>query len=271
MQELLEDEMKRVRIKEKSEQLRHLVKTEQADLISCKLYPNFEPGVKNHCDGQAEREQRLIQSLNATAVQNQQNSGRASPAVGTRTPTLEKTVIKPLGNQQLQPANIAMTKKSKPAWAMTSEQKQEVDDAEIDGLLDFMEHFDADKYAQDVEVREMIATLKNRVGEIKKEVNWKEEWETRLKEKRRKREMEYNREKAEKSQIDDDMIPMNGDASQLGVAGGSIGSRGEAKTVLSERSQGNFISKLESIKSIKEKMDLQSQGKSEWDKSVDVL
>ncbi len=244
MQETLEEELKRVRIKEKSEQMRQLVKNEQADLISCKIYPNFEPGVKSHCEGQQEKNQRLIESINATRIQNQQNQGLASPAVDNRTGILEKTVTKPIQiqqpSQQQQQANQAMTKKSKPAWAMTSEEKQEVDDAELDGLLDFMDNFDAEKYAQDVEVREMLATLKDRVGDIKKEANWKEEWEKRLKEKRRKREEEYIKEKADKSPLDDDMIVMDGDASQLGIAGGSLGSRGEAKTIISERSQGSF-------------------------------
>ena len=39
------------------------------------------------------------------------------------------------------------------------------------------------------------------------------------------------------------MIPINGDnVSQLGMVGGSMGSRGEAKTVISERTQGISIS-----------------------------
>lgn len=217
MQEVLEEEMKRVRVKENALKMCEMVKNGEAEKISKEVYPLFDPLKAGKVGGD---------NLNG-------NGGREEEVVG-------KATVRKVGNSREGlgaegQKTMDLKKKGKPAWLKTEAQQEE---EEVDDLLNFMDSFDANKYAEDVQIREMLATLKNRVVELKGEDNWKEKWEVRLKEKRKKREEEYIKEKEAKLP-DDDMIPMNGDnASQIGIGGNSVGSRGEARTVISERTQG---------------------------------
>lgn len=213
--------MKRVRIKENSKKMREMVQKGEGDLISCKIYPMFEPGVKNHCEVQENRDKSIEKSINVPTGLMKKPEPRGACHLG------------------LQKQEKEFKKKQKPEWAMSQAEQEKAQDEEISDLLDFMDNFDAKQYAEDIEVKSMMEALKTRVTELKKETNWKENWENRLKEKRRKREEEYLKEKAEKAAQDDDNVAVNGDgASQIGIMGGSLGSRGDAKTVLSERTQG---------------------------------
>jgi hypothetical protein len=230
MQEMLEEEMRRVRIKENAKKVCQLVKTEQADQIAQKVYPSFEPfnPSRDHT-GPAEQSKSVSRALPPREALEPLKRQSRSPEhlAATRNPEPQ--------TKQDAPKAADLKKKEKPAWIKTEAQQE---DEEVDDLLNFMDNFDANQYAQDVQIREMLSTLKKRVGEMKEEENWKENWEKRMKEKKKKREEEYLKEKAAKA-VDDDLVAVNGDnASQLGVGGGSIGSRGEAKTVLSERTQG---------------------------------
>lgn len=232
MQEMLEEEMKRVRIKENAKKVCELVKTEQASLIPQKIYPNFEPfnPLKNQTG--AEQSKSLPRALPS-------REAAETIKAPSRSPEYIQSKKTPEPNPKLDPPKAAdLKKKERPAWVKTEAQQE---DEEVDDLLNFMDNFDANKYAEDVQIREMLTTLKKRVGELKQEENWKENWEKRMKEKKKKREEEYLKEKAAKA--DDDMIAVNGDnASQLGVGGASIGSRAEARTVLSEKTQGWYLS-----------------------------
>ena len=260
MKEMLEEEIKRTKIKEKSQKARELIKEGHSDQIS-QVYPYFDPaqvtdGAQHQPSKTYPQPNHQIRQVIQPATIDEGTQTTPAPRRQQHQPT------QPTINQNIDADKPTFKKKAKPAWAMTAAEHDAVEDKEVDDLLDFMDQFDAQKYAQDVEVREMMANLKDRVGELKKEDNWKENWEKRLKDRRKKREEEYIKEK-ESKMPDDDMIAMNGDAngSQIGVMGGSLGSRGEARTVMSERTQ-------ESINSIKEKLELQSQGKGDWNKSV---
>ena len=148
-----------------------------------------------------------------------------------------------------------MVKKKMPAWAMTKQQEEEVREGEDEELLEFMENLDFDSYKGDLEFRNMVNTLQARVSELKQEEGWKGKWESRLKEKSEQRRKEYLAEKAEK-QVDDDMITQNGDSNRLFDA--------DNKTISSSRTQ-------ESIQTIKEKMDLEKEGKKDWDVQVILI
>lgn len=261
MKEMLEEEIQKTKIKEISKKARQLIKEGHPDEVT-KVYPYFEP--KQVTDG-------VHKQTHGTENQYYQSATHPSPHrptidEGTQTsPANIQSSMKPspAPAKEIQaPAKPAFKKKAKPAWALTTAENEAAETQEVDELLNFMDHFDAQQYADDVEVRELMANLKDRVGDLKKETNWKENWETRLKERRRKKEEEYRKEK-ESRLPDDDMIVVNGDMNQshVGVMGGSLGSRGDARTVMSEKTQ-------ESINSIKEKMELQSQGKGDWNKSV---
>ena len=131
-----------------------------------------------------------------------------------------------------------MKKKGVPAWAMTKEQNEELEGNEEDNLLEFMENLNYDEYINDIEFKSMVQTLKKRVSELKGEANWREKWKKRLKEKTEKRKKEYleqkekNRPQQPGGGGDDDLITM--------VGGGSLLSEG-GRTVSSQRTQGIFL------------------------------
>ena len=54
--------------------------------------------------------------------------------------------------------------------------KREEED-EIDGLIEFAYELDYEKYMEDLEVRQALALIKERVDEIQKDKEWKEKME----------------------------------------------------------------------------------------------
>lgn len=64
--------------------------------------------------------------------------------------------------------------KAKPAWAKTEEQLKQEQDNEIDDLIEFAYDLDYEKYMEDLEVRQAIALIKERVAEIKKDDEWRQ-------------------------------------------------------------------------------------------------
>ena len=63
---------------------------------------------------------------------------------------------------------------AKPAWAMTEKMQEEAKEAEIDELLEFAYELDYEKYMEDSEVRMALAVIKDRVGSLTQEDNWKD-------------------------------------------------------------------------------------------------
>lgn len=70
--------------------------------------------------------------------------------------------------------------KKKPAWAKTEQQLKQEEEEEIDDLIEFAYDLDYEKYMEDLEVRQALALIKERVEEIKKDDEWRtkiaQEW-----------------------------------------------------------------------------------------------
>jgi hypothetical protein len=66
-------------------------------------------------------------------------------------------------NQTKRPS--MQTNKKKPAWARTEEENQMEEDRELDDLVNFMDHFDAREYVEDVEVNSILRELKHKVAD----------------------------------------------------------------------------------------------------------
>ena len=62
----------------------------------------------------------------------------------------------------------------KPKWALTQEEAVEQEEAEVDDLLDFANSLDYDQIVNDLEVRQALEILKDRVEELKQDQEWKE-------------------------------------------------------------------------------------------------
>jgi len=84
---------------------------------------------------------------------------------------------------QEQPSPVVVKKETqkkkevgiKPKWAYTEEQLVDEEDKEIDDLLNFTNNLDYDKYINDIEVKNMVSALKNKIDEIKgrEDEDWK--------------------------------------------------------------------------------------------------
>lgn len=280
VQEMLQEELKRMKVKEKSQQARELVKSEQAGLIKTQVYPLFSPGevaqLNQHTRSLSERAHHKQPGVqySQTAQQPENNIFRAAslgkPAhnpqesycePGHKHPeTLERTLqaVRLSPSEPVGPLDTTVKKTAKPQphsskgnrdWSKAAAAADNDMDAEVSHLISFMEEFDAEKYAEDTETRALMANLKDRVEKLKQEPDWKERWEERIKEKRRKREEEYRKQKEEK-EADDDNRSNVGNDSQLGIGGASVGSRGDAKSVQSERTLGKLRSHLRSHQGI---------------------
>lgn len=87
--------------------------------------------------------------------------------------------------------------KNKPAWALTEEKsaaKEDEDELDLDmlsddeGLLDFAQKLDYDKFINDMEVKSMITALKERIGLLEKDAKNEDLREAELEELREERE-----------------------------------------------------------------------------------
>ena len=87
----------------------------------------------------------------------------------------EAAVEEPASEKAPSEKPAAKAKKvTKPAWATTEKQQEEMKEAEIDDLLEFAYELDYEKYMEDFEVRQALAVIKERVNKIKEEPDWKE-------------------------------------------------------------------------------------------------
>jgi len=65
----------------------------------------------------------------------------------------------------------------KPEWAKTEEIAKKEKEEEIDDLIDFAYELDYEQYMEDLEVRQALELIKQRVSEMKKDEQWKEKME----------------------------------------------------------------------------------------------
>ena len=77
---------------------------------------------------------------------------------------------------------IAKSQQNVPLWAQTEKQLEKKEDEECNDLLDFIDNLDYDKYIDNLEVQNMLNSLKERVDKIKDEVEEQEKLEEELKE-----------------------------------------------------------------------------------------
>lgn len=77
-------------------------------------------------------------------------------------------------DRKIKSSGTKSRKSQKPAWAVTDKQREEDKEKEIDELLEFAYDLDYDKYMEDFEVRQAFEVIRERVGEIKKDFDWKE-------------------------------------------------------------------------------------------------
>lgn len=263
MQDILEDEMKRVRIKQNSKKIREYVQQGQTDMVSQSIYPNFDVGRKTRTGENSFAQTPEVVSRKApeeniyaqpeTTMENPINIEQYSPVpVQTSLPQEElkpscccsqppttTTPAEATENIFSKPQSKKPSEKAcRPAWTRTEDEQTS---AEADELLSFMETFDPQQYAKDTELSILLGEMKERVDELKTEPDWRTQWEQRLRDKKRKREEEYKREKEEKedrTQGEDD----DDNRSTMGLVGASVGSRGEARSVMSEKTQGKVCS-----------------------------
>jgi len=146
-------------------------------------------------------------------------------------------------------------KKAKPAFAMTEAQAEKIDDMECDDLLDFFDNTNYDEYANDLEVRNMMSSIKKRVDELRQEPGWQKKWNERL---------EKIKEKKANAQkdLDDDDMRVNYDNDDVkSYNTGNMFGRDGGNSVASDRTK-------ESIDEIKEKMAQEGKRGQKWDKGT---
>jgi hypothetical protein len=90
-------------------------------------------------------------------------------------PEKSKKVEKSEKSEKLTEKNLKLLEnEKKPKWALTEEQAENLEELEVDDLLQFVQDLDYDKFIEDLEVRQALEIVKERVEEIKQDKNWKE-------------------------------------------------------------------------------------------------
>jgi hypothetical protein len=78
-------------------------------------------------------------------------------------------------------------KGKKPAWSRPADEQQGLEKEEDEELLEYMGNLDLNSYVEDVEIKNLMESLKARIESLKQEPDWREKWKLRLKEKTEKR------------------------------------------------------------------------------------
>lgn len=107
-----------------------------------------------------EVEQRKWQSNSARDVDDR--VGGSEPELPRRESPVVPAISMPdkgLSNKQKE----KLTKKSRPAWAMTEEMKEAKEEEDVDKLLDFASSLDFDQYLDDLEVRAALEQVRDRL------------------------------------------------------------------------------------------------------------
>ena len=112
----------------------------------------------------------------------------------------------------------------KPKWAMTEDQAQKIEELEqeqeVENLLQFVSDLDYDKFINDLEVRQALEIVKERVEEIKKDKEWKQniadKYNNENKSEKSKGSLREFSEKA-KERIEEDKKKAQWDSSVFGI------------------------------------------------------
>ena len=126
-------------------------------------------------------------------------------------------------------------KSKKPAWSRPADEQQGLEKEEDEELLEYMGNLDLNSYVEDVEIKNLMESLKARIESLKQEPDWREKWKLRLKEKTEKRKQEYLEQKEKQRHNDDNIsvVASNGDSKASFLFGG------EAQSIASSKTQGN--------------------------------
>lgn len=125
--------------------------------------------------------------------------------------------------------------KKKPVFAMTEDQFEKEEDMECDELCDFMDNLNVDDYLGDLELKNMVGTLKKRVNDLQCD----SEFMGRLKNDISRRVQKHKENELKRGDIDDDMKTMNDhnerNSGAVRYGGAEFQSAGSSKT------QGKFF------------------------------
>ena len=80
-------------------------------------------------------------------------------------------------NEEIHSRAESVQSKTKPIWAKTAKELKEEEEQDIDNLIEFAYDLDYEKYMEDLEVRQALALIKDRVDELKQDKEWKEKAE----------------------------------------------------------------------------------------------
>jgi len=132
---------------------------------------------------------------------------------------------------------------------MSEQEVKDQEDAEVDGLLNFADNLDYDKYMGDLEVNNMVSALKKRIDELRQEENWKNKIVDQWNAEDQVKKQERKALKLQKAEMD-----MDSRSDARSVAS-------ESKSVVSERTH-------KSINTLKEQEKKEKEGQGDWDKST---
>jgi len=107
--------------------------------------------VKNYNNADIEEIRREIYGDGSNNIENK-NTNKISP------PQTNFNI-----NENESNLNKIDIKKNKPKWAMTKEESEKVNDKELDDLLNFAQNLDYEKYIKDLEIREALGIIKNKI------------------------------------------------------------------------------------------------------------
>lgn len=126
----------------------------------------------------AERRADLTQMMEDSALdqeektrkfQDKQAEMRATiRQVRNENPADKEAVVRALGalEEKEKTSTTKIKTKAKPKWAMTKEENEEDEDLEVEDLLEFTNNLDFDKYIDDLEVKEAMSFVQDRVKEL---------------------------------------------------------------------------------------------------------
>lgn len=135
---------------------------------------------------QTAKQRQKIQTLRTDKSPERQEEPQTSPPQPA--PKEEKKIVAALTKENLakndehysQKSNKPKKAKKMPAWAKTENQLKKEQEEEIDDLIEFAYDLDYEKYMEDLEVRQALALIKERVDEIKQDDEWRkkiaDEW-----------------------------------------------------------------------------------------------
>ena len=122
----------------------------------------YEEQLQDPVNAEDERLEELMSQKKAQALTAENLANQSAVAASKKGPSTVGS--RKGGNKRAQ----------KPAWAQTEKQAEQEKEAEIDELLEFAYELDYEKYMDDYEVRQALAIIKDRVTEVTKAQDWKE-------------------------------------------------------------------------------------------------